>query len=120
MSTRARARELLSGLGKKPYGFQTDAAVLCHETAKKGGRLLVQSPTGTGKTLIAQLAVALLAEEYKERFPRVLVVVPTRALLMQHAVDAGWLRSQGLAIHVLHSDVPAPMFAGCCRAMGSC
>jgi superfamily II DNA or RNA helicase len=82
----------------------------CLETTRERGRLLVQSPTGTGKTLIAHLTIALLAAEVSDRFPRILVVVPTRALLTQHSFDAGWLRRFGLAINVLGPDMPPALF----------
>lgn len=78
--------------------------------------MLVQSPTGTGKTLIAHLAIALLAGELKSRLPRVLVVVPTRALLAQHVVDAGWLRTLGLAINELGPHLSPLMYM---RALAS-
>jgi superfamily II DNA/RNA helicase len=75
-----------------------------------GERLLLQAPTGAGKTLIAYLAAALLAETRGTDF-RGLVVVPSRPLLRQHLVDAGWLRQAvGLPIHVLTPNEPFRMW----------
>jgi superfamily II DNA or RNA helicase len=115
-----RAAELLESLGKTPFTFQTDAAARCVQAIraqKKPGRMLVQSPTGTGKTLIAHLAIALLAGEL-DRPPRVLVVVPTRALLGQHAVDARWLRGLGLAVNDLGSELPPLIYMRMLEAFG--
>jgi superfamily II DNA or RNA helicase len=51
-----------------------------------------------------------LAGEITNRPPRALVVVPTRALLAQHAVDASWLRNLDLAVNELGSDLPALIY----------
>lgn len=116
-----RALALLAELAKTPYEFQIDAALRCLQTIrarKKPGRLLVQSPTGTGKTLIAHLAIALLADELSSRPPRVLVVVPTRALLAQHTVDASWLRNYHLAVNELSSDLPPVVYLRMLESFG--
>jgi len=116
-----RAAELLQTLGKSPFAFQTDAAARCVKSIRarqKTGRLLVQSPTGTGKTLIAHLAIALLADELKDRPPRVLVIVPTRALLAQHAVDAAWLRNRDLAVNELGPHLPLLMYMRVLQSFG--
>jgi superfamily II DNA or RNA helicase len=108
-----RAAALLTGLGKTAFSFQTDVAARCVQAVRgrrDPGRILVQSPTGTGKTLISHLCIALLADELRGRPPRALVVVPTRALLAQHAADAAWLRSLDLAVNALGPDLPALLY----------
>jgi superfamily II DNA or RNA helicase len=58
----------------------------------RGQRVVVQAPTGAGKTLIAFVAIAIAAAK-KGRW-RGLMSVPSRPLLRQHVVDAGWLRQR--------------------------
>jgi superfamily II DNA or RNA helicase len=110
-ASRDLALGYLRELGKEPYPFQADTALSCLEAIRGRERLLVQAPTGTGKTLVAHLAVALLTDDLRDRYPRVLLVVPTRALLTQHSFDAAWLRRFGLAIHMLGPDTPPLLFA---------
>jgi superfamily II DNA or RNA helicase len=112
------ALRYLRELGKEPYPFQADTAVSCLDAIRDRERLLVEAPTGTGKTLIAHLTVALLTHDVRDRYPRVLVIVPTRALLAQHSFDAGWLRRFGLAIHMLTPDTPPLLFAHVLEAYG--
>ena len=98
-------------MGKEPFPFQAAAVNACLETIDARTRLLVQAPTGSGKTLISQLAVAVLASELRDRVPRVLVVVPSRSLLAQHFFDAAWLRAEGLGgLHALRSDLHPRLF----------
>lgn len=110
-SRQTRARELLASLGKEPFPFQPAAVRACLEALDARSRLLVQAPTGSGKTLISQLVIAVLASERPDQVPRVLVVVPSRGLLVQHFFDAAWLRKQGLGLHMLRSDLPPGLFA---------
>ncbi len=108
---RGRARRILESQGRTPFDFQAHAAAQCLQAVDGRGRLLVGAPTGSGKTLISQLAIGMLAEELKDRLPRVLVVVPTRSLLVQHVEDAAWLGpSFGLGIHRLDPDAPMSLF----------
>jgi superfamily II DNA or RNA helicase len=73
-------------------------------------RLLLVAPTGSGKTLMSNLVVALLAHERPLRHPRVLVVVPSRSLLVQHVADAQWLQIQlHIPIHMLAPELSLPM-----------
>jgi superfamily II DNA or RNA helicase len=102
--TDKRALALLSDLGFEPYAFQGEAVERAVAASQSRERLLIQAPTGAGKTLIAYLAVAVLKERIGNDF-RALVVVPSRPLLRQHIVDAGWLRgSPGVPIHMLSPD----------------
>jgi superfamily II DNA or RNA helicase len=115
----ARAKRILEKQGKTAFTFQARAAGLCLNAIDQRRRLLVQAPTGSGKTLISQLAIAVLALELRRRFPRVLVVVPSRGLLVQHVEDAAWLApSFGLAIHWLAPDTPMSIFEATMRAFG--
>jgi superfamily II DNA/RNA helicase len=116
---RDRARRILEAQGRQPFEFQNELASRSLSVVRDGGRLLVLAPTGSGKTLISQLVAALLAEEYKRKIPRVLVVVPSRGLVEQHFVDAAWLRNgSGMALHMLSSDTPLPMVAAMMRSYG--
>jgi superfamily II DNA or RNA helicase len=115
---RDRALRFLKALGKRAYGFQADGAVSFLEAVQQRSRVLVQSPTGTGKTLIAHLGIALLAGELGDRFPRVLIVVPSRPLLAQHALDAGWLRRFGLAVNSLGPHMPPSLFVHLLKSFG--
>lgn len=121
VSRKDRAFAHLRALGKKPFEFQAEAAAACVKAVRRRrglNRLLVQSPTGTGKTLIAHLTIALLADEITSRPPRVLVVVPTRALLAQHAVDAGWLRTLDLAVNELGPNLPPLLYLRVLESFG--
>ncbi len=102
-----RALAILRSEGRASFRFQAAAASRGVAACRERGRLLVLAPTGSGKTLISQLLVALLAEADFGRFPRVLVVVPSRGLVEQHYAAAGWLRHRaGLALHMLMADTP--------------
>lgn len=94
----------------EPFPFQPDTVNACLEAVDGRSRLLVQAPTGSGKTLISQLVIAVLAAELRDRVPRALVVVPSRGLLAQHFFDAAWLRQQGLGLHMLRSDLHPSLF----------
>lgn len=83
----------------RQFAFQTDTAVASLEAIDQGASLLVRAPTGSGKTLMAYLAVA--ARLVKDREGCVLVLVPSRPLARQHAVDAAWLRDRGLPVNLL-------------------
>jgi hypothetical protein len=113
-----QATALLARLGWTPYEFQGAAVERVVAASRTRERLLVQAPTGAGKTLIAYLAVALLAEKRGLGF-RGLVVVPTRPLLRQHVVDAGWLRSAlGVPIQVLTPETPYQIWDAVLRGPG--
>jgi superfamily II DNA or RNA helicase len=115
----ARARALLNTQGREPFEFQAELASRCVSAIKNGRRFLVLAPTGAGKTLISQLTAALLGQEYTRKIPRVLVVVPSRGLVEQHHLDAGWLRAKcGLALHILSSDTPLAIAAAILRSFG--
>ncbi len=92
------------------FDFQAKAVSECLRAVDDRDRLLVQAPTGSGKTLISQLAIAVYADELPDRYPRALVIVPSRGLLAQHFYDAGWLRSRHLALHMLDSDLEVHRF----------
>ncbi len=109
-SRRTRARSLLGDLGMEVFDFQAKAVSECLRAVDDRDRLLVQAPTGSGKTLISQLAIAVYADELPDRYPRALVIVPSRGLLAQHFYDAGWLRSRHLALHMLDSDLEVHRF----------
>ncbi|MDQ6884216.1 MAG: DEAD/DEAH box helicase [Candidatus Dormibacteraeota bacterium] len=80
---------------------------------------MVVAPTGTGKTLVAHLTIALLAAALKNRFPRVLLIVPSRALLAQHSNDATWLPAQGIIpVHVLHPDASVAIWRTALQSNG--
>jgi len=114
-----RARLILKSQDRTPFDFQAGAAAQCLKAIDERGRLLVEAPTGSGKTLISQLAVAMLAEELEDRLPRVLVVVPSRSLLVQHFEDAAWLGpSFGLAIHRVDPDAPMSLVQAMMRGFG--
>src|SRR5208282_5703569 len=116
---RGRAREILECQGRTPFDFQAAAVAECLATIDMRGQLLVEAPTGSGKTLISQLAVGMLAEELRDRLPRVLVVVPSRSLLLQHVEEAAWLGpSFGLAIHRLDPEAPMSLVLGVLRGFG--
>jgi superfamily II DNA or RNA helicase len=119
-ATRARrARQILDSQHRRPFDFQAHSAARCLETVEARGRFLLEAPTGSGKTLIAQLSIAILAEELRDRLPRVLVVVPTRGLLVQHLDDAAWLgQSYGLGIHRIDPDTPETLFEAMIRGYG--
>jgi superfamily II DNA or RNA helicase len=106
----ARAIEVLRRLGKEPYDFQAHVAADCIRAIEAKERVLVVAPTGAGKTLISNLIVSLLGQEHTERFPRVLVVVPSRSLLIQHIEDASWLCGEGIPIHRLSADTPFSLY----------
>lgn len=116
---RRRARRILESRGRTPFDFQASTATRCLEAIDGRQRLLIEAPTGSGKTLISQLAIGMLAEELTNRLPRVLVVVPSRSLLIQHAEDAAWLwPSFGLAIHRLDPNAPMSLSQGILRGFG--
>ena len=117
-SRRTRARDLLVDLGKEAFDFQADTVAECLTAIDDSNRLLVQAPTGSGKTLISQLTTAIYADELKTRYPRILVVVPSRGLLAQHFFDASWLRRRDLALHMLNSDLPVHRFAAAMKSYG--
>ncbi|HEU5215287.1 MAG TPA: DEAD/DEAH box helicase, partial [Gaiellaceae bacterium] len=102
----SQALRLLREIGKTPFEFQGEAVERVSSAAVDGERLLVQAPTGAGKTLIAYLNVAVAATRLGSAL-RTIVVVPSRPLMRQHAVDAGWLRETcRLPVHMLTPDDP--------------
>jgi superfamily II DNA or RNA helicase len=104
---RERALQLLTSQSRREFAFQADLAGQGVAVVRKRGRLLVVAPTGSGKTLISHLIIALLGQEWLQKIPHVLIVVPSKGLVEQHFVDAAWLRSgRPLAIHALYSDTP--------------
>jgi superfamily II DNA or RNA helicase len=118
-SRQQRARKILRSHDRTDFPFQAAAAARCLESIDRRGRLLVEAPTGSGKTLISHLVAGLLAGELRDRFPRVLVVVPSRSLLHQHVEDAAWLGPAfDLAVHRLDPDVPMSLFDGVMRSPG--
>jgi hypothetical protein len=107
----ARTLALLKKIGKTPYQFQAESVDRVLAAAADSERLLLQAPTGAGKTLIAYLTAARLAKRQGPQF-RGLVVVPSRPLLRQHVVDAGWLRGAvGVPIHLLTPDQPLRLWS---------
>ncbi|MBQ7501209.1 DEAD/DEAH box helicase [bacterium] len=70
-------------LGALDYRMPTQVQQDCWEDIVSGRDLLVQSCTGTGKTLA--FALPLLNDERNERPGSVLIVLPTRELAMQVA-----------------------------------
>jgi superfamily II DNA/RNA helicase len=101
------AGRLLRSLQRKEFPFQAELAARCLTAVRTGERLLVTAPTGTGKTLISQLTMALFAALLPDRLPRILLIVPSRGLAEQHFSDAAWLRDHGpLALHKITSDTP--------------
>lgn len=77
---RGRLQERLGLLG---FNMPTQVQQDCWEDIVNGRDLLVQSCTGTGKTLA--FALPLLNDERNDRAGSVLVVLPTRELAMQVA-----------------------------------
>jgi len=117
-SRHTRAIAILKELGCQPFDFQASLAKRCIQAVSNKERLLVLAPTGTGKTLVGQLSIALMAQE-KGDFVRVLVVIPSRPLLNQHASDAFWLRSFNVnSLNVITSDDPLPMVTALLKGPG--
>lgn len=98
----AAPARLSTGAALRHFDFQTDTAVATLEAIAQGTSLLVRAPTGSGKTLMAYLAVA--ARLVHDREGCLLVLVPSRPLARQHAVDAAWLRELGLPVNLLLPD----------------
>lgn len=71
----------IRGVRKRPHGYQVDAVVDAIST----GRRILESPTGSGKSLIAYLVLRY----FLSRYPgfRMVLVVPTVALVNQMADD---------------------------------
>ena len=67
-----------TGAELRQFEFQTDTAVATLEAIERGESLLVRAPTGSGKTLMAYLAVAAALGADHEAC--VLVLVPSRPL----------------------------------------
>jgi superfamily II DNA or RNA helicase len=101
-----QAIDLLRHIGRKPYAFQATLADQCLESVRQRERVIIVAPTGTGKTLVSQLFMALLRRELDAK-PRVLVVIPSRGLVAQHFVDASWMRKTvPIALHKINADTP--------------
>jgi Helicase conserved C-terminal domain len=93
-----RAVRMLAQIGRTPYNFQGEAVEQAISATANQDRLLLQAPTGTGKTLIAY---------------------PSRPLLRQHIEDAGWLRERaGLPIHTLTPDDPLRIWEAVLKGPG--
>ncbi len=69
--------------------YQVKAAVRAVTIALAGKNVSIELPTGTGKTLIACLAAVLW--KHKRPDSRVLLVVPSRTLVVQHFDVARWV-----------------------------
>lgn len=116
--SRDRALQLLRALGLRRFSFQAEAAARCIAAIRDRTRLLVEAPTGTGKTLIAHLTAALVAEELGDEF-RGLALVPSRPLVRQHVLDGGWLLKRSLLpLHLLTPSDPAPMWSAVLEGPG--
>jgi hypothetical protein len=78
-----------AGIGRRPY--QIAAARQIVKAAARGRSAEVQLPTGTGKTLIANLT-AILWRHHRPH-GKVLLIAPRRALALQHNRYSGWSRA---------------------------
>ncbi|WP_167768185.1 DEAD/DEAH box helicase [Bradyrhizobium sp. MOS001] len=81
--------------------YQIEAALRAIEIALAGQNSGIELPTGTGKTLIACLVAAF----WKQLRPasRVLLIVPSRTLVVQHFDVARWI-AQALTVDRLTDD----------------
>ncbi len=110
MDPRRDSLRLLADIGREPFEFQGEAVEHAVVAIDRDQRVLIQAPTGSGKTLIAFLTAALLSRRAGVAWSA-LMVVPSRPLLHQHVADAGWLREVcGLPVHFLGPDDPWPMW----------
>jgi reverse gyrase len=110
MSFRREALHLLNEIGREPFEFQGIAVERSIASVDDGSRVLIQAPTGAGKTVIAFLTAALLSRRAGAGWSA-LMVVPSRPLLRQHVADASWLREVcDLPVHFLGPEDPWPMW----------
>ncbi|MDE2134751.1 MAG: DEAD/DEAH box helicase [Alphaproteobacteria bacterium] len=72
--------------------YQVATAVEAVSLASAGDNSAIELPTGTGKTLIACLASVLWKATYPNS--RVLLVVPSRTLVIQHFEVAQWVATE--------------------------
>lgn len=71
--------------------YQVRAAIEAVTLAMNGENVGLELPTGTGKTLIACLAAVMW--KYRHPDDRVLLIVPSRTLVVQHFDVAYWIAS---------------------------
>src|SRR5262249_10935581 len=99
------ALTLLRSLHRRDFLFQASLAASVASAAIDRDRILIQAPTGSGKTLVSQLGLALLART-KTDF-RAIVVVPSRGLIDQHFAAGSWLRQAAdIPLHVVDASTP--------------
>ena len=90
--------ELLRAISRKGFTSATIVQQKVLEADLENADLIVRAKTGSGKTL-AFLLPLLRDMEIGERFPRILILSPTRELAQQTAKEAEWLtRFMDLAV----------------------
>jgi|GEM_PF-5820646 len=79
---------LMAGFEERSY--QTSSALSLADSIASGRNAILQLPPGVGKTLVAQLAMALNQQRLNNK--KQLMVVPTTLLVDQHLHAASWLK----------------------------
>jgi superfamily II DNA or RNA helicase len=108
----------IRSLGLREFQFQIDLVAQATAAIAESRPLLIEAPTGSGKTLVENLTTAAVAERAAGSC-RTAVVVPTRALLRRQITDAQWLYGAvGMPVHDLSPHLPGRLYAAIFGAHG--
>lgn len=76
-------------LGLEIRMYQITAAIKCYEKMAQGSSVVLNLPTGTGKTMVANILTLMILENNPDKY--CLYIAPTRSLAWQHAEYSKWL-----------------------------